>query len=100
MTNGASSGLDIETSTHRCTNVAGPHPGHSWSLMSFGTVTTRIFHRVERWMLDVFSCSVFGTVLQELRYWLSRSRQVVSVELVQVVPPAQPEQEPLAPEVK
>ena len=98
MTNGASSGLDIETSTHRCTNVAGPHPGHSWSLMSFGTVT-RIFHRVERWMLNV-QCSVFGTVLQELRYCLSRSRQVVSVELAQVVPPAQPEQEPLAPEVK
>lgn len=55
-----SSGLDIETSTHRCTNVARPHPWNSWSLMSSGTLTTHIFHRVGRWMLDVRGLSVFG----------------------------------------
>lgn len=61
-------------------------------------------HISSRWTLDVgrsWTFSVrclahFGTVLQELRYWLSLSRQV-PVELVQL---AQREQELLAPDVK
>ena len=61
-------------------------------------------HISSRWTLDVgrsWTFSVrclahFGTVLQELRCWLSLLRQV-PVELVQL---AQREQEPLEPEVK